>query len=393
MVMADHDNIAWQVTGRYPIRKNGRGLMPSPGWDGEYDWTGFLDPSEHPFSLNPTEGFIGTANNRTVPADFLHVLSSSWYWPERAERIAEMITATDKNSLETSMAMQRDIFSRYVTTLKGALLEGDLRGEIEEEITSWEDADAQQKAREAMTMLGRFDGTMKADSADACISGALLFTATYNAFSDELGPPDSDAWINLLSDSIEGYCATTDHLTVRGDESPLWDNIQTPGIERKAQIIAQSFADAIDLLEENLGNDRDGWKWGRLHTYYFETEASKMARHMGFVPRTAMRFLSPYFNRGPFPAPGDHTTLNVSAYNMAKDFDTWLIPAMRMIVDFSLEEPLMMINSTGQSDNPASPNYDDGIHEWLRGAYRSMPFKQENIEKQYDRVLVIRPST
>jgi len=157
-------------------------------------------------------------------------------------------------------------------------------------------------------------------------------------------------------------------------------------------ILAASFADSIDHLENYLGRDRSQWTWGKLHTYYFETEASKMARHMGFIQRTGMKFLSPYFNRGPFPAPGDHTTLNVSAYTMARDFDTWLVPAMRIIVDFSLEEPFYAINSTGQSDNPISPHYDDAIHEWLQGNYRPMPFRQENIENQYNKVLVLKPS-
>ena len=34
MVLADKDNIAWQVIGNYPVRAKGRGLMPSPGWTG-----------------------------------------------------------------------------------------------------------------------------------------------------------------------------------------------------------------------------------------------------------------------------------------------------------------------------------------------------------------------
>jgi len=392
MVIADRDNIAWQVTGRYPLRKKGRGLMPSPGWDGEYDWTGFLDASLHPWSLNPPEGFIGTANNRTVPADFPHILSSSWYWPERAERIEQIITSTDRVSLETCMDMQRDIFSLYVPELHDTMNDTDLRKGIEDEIDSWKDSSRQIKAREALEMLMSLDGIMSVESTKACISGALLHAVTHNAFYDELGPGDSAAWKSLLSDAVHGYCAPSDHLSVRGDESPLWDNIETPQKETKARILAKSLADSIELLEKDLGKDREKWNWGRLHTYYFETEESKMASNMGFVQRTGMKLLSPYFNRGPFPAPGDHTTLNVSAYSMAKDFDTWLIPAMRMIVDFSLAEPLFLVNSTGQSDNPASPHYDDGIHEWLDGNYRSMPFQRKNIEKHYTRVLVLKPS-
>ena len=130
MVVADRENIAWQVTGRYPLRKNGRGLMPSPGWTGEYDWIGYLDPGELPCALNPAEGFIGTANNRTVPSDYPHVLSSSWYWPSRAERIVEMIAASDEHTLESSMDMQLDVRSTFAPEVRGLLLEGPLSSDI-----------------------------------------------------------------------------------------------------------------------------------------------------------------------------------------------------------------------------------------------------------------------
>ena len=303
-----------------------------------------------------------------------------------------MITFTDEHTLQTSMAMQRDIHSRYTTKLQKTLLEGDLHSAIEEEIQSWGNEARRERAHEAMNMLRRFDRTMSADSKNAAIIGALLYTVTHNTFSDELGPPETPAWTSLVANLSHGYCAASDHLAVRGDESPLWDDVATPQKETKAQILARSFADSIDLLENYLGRDRSQWTWAKLHTYYFETEASKMARHMGFIQRTGMKVLSPYFNRGPFPAPGDHTTLNVSAYTMARDFDTWLVPAMRIIVDFSREEPFYAINSTGQSDNPVSPHYDDAIREWLQGNYRPMPFRQENIENQYNKVLVLKPS-
>ncbi|MDT8272619.1 MAG: penicillin acylase family protein, partial [Desulfomonilia bacterium] len=58
---------------------------------------------------------------------------------------------------------------------------------------------------------------------------------------------------------------------------------------------------------------------------------------------------------------------------------------------FGLDEPLVCINSSGQSDNPASPHYDDGIEAWLAGTYQSFPFQQSNRETHYTRVLNLRP--
>lgn len=76
-------------------------------------------------------------------------------------------------------------------------------------------------------------------------------------------------------------------------------------------------------------------------------------------------------------------TLNVSGYNWGNDFDTWLIPAMRIIVDFGQPEPMIGLNSSGQSGNPASPHYADGIDAWLKARYLSFPFQSQNLDGVY----------
>ncbi len=391
MVVADHDNIAWQVTGCFPLRKNGRGLFPSPGWTGKYDWKGFLDVSKQPHALNPSQGFICTANNRTVGPSFPYVLSSSWYYPERAERIRKLLSSSNAHTLETSMKMQLDTCSPYVAKLKDALLKGGTYGGIIRTIDGWKDASRKAEAREALYMLRHSDSKMGIDSTSACLIGALMYTYTRNTFLDELGPEDSPQWKSFIHEGDLGYSAIADHITMRGDESPFWDNVNTPEKETKAQIVANSLADAMELLEHRLGKDRAGWKWGRLHTYYWETEAYKMSRYMGLFQRLGMRFLSPFFNRGAFPAPGDHTTINVASYHLAKDFGVWLIPEMRIIVDFSRKDPLYAVNSTGQSGNPVSIHYDDGIRAWLEGSYVSFPFGEKKLEHQYTDVLTLKP--
>ena len=392
MVFADKDNIAWQVIGNYPVRAKGRGLLPSPGWTGEYDWTGLLDTNVLPNLKNPPDGFIGTANHRSVPKDYPYILSSSWYWPERAERIVQMASATDKHTTKTSMDMQLDTYSLFVPKLKDVILKGTLTADIMKEIGSWKDEKKAAAARLALTLLQDFNGDMKADSKEAALMGAFLNCATKNIFLDELGPVDSRAWKSFLIINNESYNATCDHLLVRGDESPFWDDINTPEKETKAQIIALSLADAVAFLESTSGNDPGKWKWGAMNTYTWETDTSQMAPHLGFIERTALKSLWSYFNRGPYPAGGDIFTLNVSMYMMGKDFNTWLIPSMRMIIDFSQEEPMLAVNSSGQSDNPSSPHYDDGIKAWREGKYIPFPFKEAAVNAQYKDVLQLNPS-
>jgi acyl-homoserine-lactone acylase len=391
MVAVDRENIAWQVTGNFPQRAGGRGLLPSPGWTGAYDWIGLVDPAALPGTKNPTSGFVATANHKTVGRNYPHVLSSSWYWPERAERISHMISATHQHTFQTSMDMQLDIRSFLVPKLQKLLRQEDIARPIEQEIQSWPDARRQAQARLALSMLMDFDGVMKPESAPAALLSAFLHQATRNIFLDELGPPDSETWKAFVVLNSQSYNATCDHLLIRGDESPFWDDIRTPIRETKAMILARSLADAVMMLENAMGPDAKTWKWGTLHTYFWETDSYKMAPNLGLSERVGLDAVAPYFNRGPYPAPGDLFTLNVSMYLMGKDFNTWIIPAMRLIVDFGLIEPMMAVISSGQSDHPSSPHYGDVIALWREGRYISFPFGDEAVKKQYRRLFVIHP--
>lgn len=392
MVFADKENIAWQVIGNYPVRASGRGLVPSPGWTGEYDWTGLLETERLPHILNPASGYVATANHRTVEAHYPHVLSSSWYWPERIERIAQMLAASDRHTAESSRQMQLDVHSLFVPKLKAVLLEGGTAEAIGREIAAWPEENRRQAARKALALLAAFDGEMAADSAGAALVSVFYDLATRQIFADELGGTESDGWKAFMVLNNESYNATCDHLTVRGDESPFWDDVRTPGKETKARILANVLADAVAFLEKAQGRDPGQWRWGALHTYVWQTDTSQMAPHMGFIERLGLRALWPYFNRGPYPAPGDPFTLNVSAYTMGHDFDTWLIPSMRMVVDFSREEPMVAVNSSGQSDNPSSAHYADGIDAWRKGEYIAFPFKAAAVKSQYQEVLVLAPT-
>lgn len=387
IVFADKDNIAWQVTGNYPIRAGGRGLMPSPGWTGQYDWIGFLKGNDLPSAKNPEAGFIGTANHRTLAKDDPRILSSSWYWPERAERISQMARATDRHTVKTSVNMQADTHSVFVPKLQKILLTDAVRSEI----AGLNDESRRRQAQGALALLKAFDGNMTVESTGAAVMSAFLDQVTKNIFLDELGPASSDTWRAFSIMNNESYNATCDHLLIRGDESPFWDDVRTPQKETKTQILVRSLADASVFLEKKLGKDTAKWRWGALHTYTWKTDSYALLPRMGWLERTALGLLRPYFNRGPYPAPGDFATLNVSNYMMGEHFNTWIIPSVRLVVDFSVAEPMMAVNSAGQSDHPSSPHYDDAIGLWREGGYIPFPFRQAGINAQYTNVLTLYP--
>ena len=380
LMFADEQGIGWQVTGRYPNRREGLGLLPSPGWGGRYDWDGFADAMLHPYDQDPAQGWLATANQRTVPQGYGMQLSNSWYYPERAERIAQLLERTGQNS-RSAIAMQYDQTTTFAAKLKDMLQAPGMAGPLKAVVDAMPEPE-RGRAREALSRLLGFDGKLATDSTDAAVYEAFLMELARQTFMDELGPDGSAGWKALVETANSSYSAQADHLLGR-DDSPFWDDVATAAREDKPVILARSMAAAIVRLETSLGADRNAWRWGKLHSYTWRSGSTQLAPYMPADQRAGINAISSYLDRGPVPAGGDFSTLNASAYRWGDNFDAWLVPAMRIVVDFGLDEPMLGVNSSGQSGNPASPHYADGIQAWLRGDYMSFPFKSQNLDKVY----------
>ena len=380
MVFADAQNIGWQVTGRFPNRKEGKGLVPSPGWDGRYDWDGFADPMLHPYDQDPAQGWLGTANQRSIQPGYGMQLSSSWYYPERSERLAQL-AANGKQDSRSMIAMQYDQTTVFAAKLKKMFEAPGMAQPLQRAIDALPEGE-RAKAREAYSRLMAFDGRLAPQSADAALYELFLQQSSREIFLDELGPEDSPAWKAFVANADASYSAQADHLLGR-DDSPFWDDIRTPQKEDKPAILARSLAAAISAGDQALGTDRRAWQWGKLHQYRWTSESTKLAPYLTASQRAALSTLGGYLDRGPVAAGGDHSTLNASAYHWGSNFDAWLVPSMRIVVDFGQPEPMQAMNSTGQSGNPASPHYADGIERWLKGQYVTFPMQPQNFERAY----------
>ncbi len=117
-------NIGWVPAGFFP-RRHWDGLMPVPG-DGRYEWDGFLRPDELPVVFNPERGWIATANEMNLPADYPMEeknIGYEWADPARFNRIAEVLDANDRITVADNEALQTDVQNK--TALQAiALLDG-----------------------------------------------------------------------------------------------------------------------------------------------------------------------------------------------------------------------------------------------------------------------------
>ena len=104
-------NIAYTLNGRIPIRVKGDGFIPSPGWTGDQEWTGYIPFEELPQLFNPSSGFIATANNQVQRSDFPHFIGKDYVISDRAGRIVELLKTDEKVDIPYYKKMQFDLIS------------------------------------------------------------------------------------------------------------------------------------------------------------------------------------------------------------------------------------------------------------------------------------------
>lgn len=388
VIYGDKDNIAWQVTGLYPDRKKGTGHFPSPGWTGEYDWQGIIGGDVLPVVRNPQSGHMGTGNHRTVDPDYPITLTNSWYYPERSERIDQLLASSAQHDVDSMMQMQADrtdVLLAKVQTLWAA------NPALQQAIDALP-ADQKRAAQKTFSVLQQFDGDMQPESSNAAVWGVFETELIQAIFRDELGADDSTLWQAFLAMNGRAYSGYQDHLLARS-ESPFWDNSTTEAKEDKEQILAQALASTWSELERLQGKDESEWQWGNLVNYHWQAESTKMRKYLSPLESWAAGKLANYIDRGPYPAGGNRNTLNVAGFDLGSDYDAWNIPAMRLVVDFSSPEPLFLTIAGGQSANPASPHYDDGIELWMKADNRQIFVNdKEKVAKQFNRTLILNPA-
>ena len=172
LLVADRRGIGLATTGRVPIRRAGDGTLPQPGADGAHDWTGFASGDALPRIVDPAEGTLVNANERTAPPGFPVFMGQDWFGDWRARRIRALL-ATAPHTIEGFASMQTDATSAFAQAVLPRLLRT---------------APLDDPSRAALDGLRGWDGAMRTDSARP-----LLFNDWMrrfgNAVMDRTGVP------------------------------------------------------------------------------------------------------------------------------------------------------------------------------------------------------------
>jgi penicillin amidase len=166
---------------------------------------------------------------------------------------------------------------------------------------------------------------------------------------------------------------TTGVSSVTGD-SILWDNLTTPAIESKQQIVAQALLAALDYLAMTLGADVSKWAWGSVHTLT-----------LGYLAGTSSLNLPPAGDKtypNGYPRHGDDGTVDVGNHGFSlTDFTYDEGPAIRFGCELA-PGALHAVNVIpgGEIMDPASPHYQDQLALWLKNQAFDLAFYPADVE-------------
>ena len=348
MVFADtHGNIGFLAPGRVPIRRNGSGWTPSPGWDGSHDWVGYVPFPALPRVFNPPSGQVVTANNRIVGPDYGYFITEDWAPPFRAQRIEALLAQTAKHDVDSFTAIQRDIVSLGARDFAPELAA----------IAEPEDAESET----AIALIGRWDGSMDRARIEPLIWFAWLRELSRALFADDLGPLFRDYWTIGVAE-LRGALA---------DSSPWCDDQDTPVAETCGEIAGRALAAALADLTARYGADPDSWRWGAAHYAYSEH------RVLGQIPGIGPLFEIRLENGGA------RETVNAAGFTISNDAAPFAQnhgPGYRAIYDLAAPDRSLFIHTTGQSGNPFSSHYQDFAESWRDGRLVPMVTDRARIE-------------
>ena len=356
-------NIGYQMPGNIPVRKEGDGMLPVPGWTDKYEWTGYIPFEKLPNVFNPVKGYIVTANNAVVGGSYPYHITSDWDYGFRANRIVNLIeSAPGPIDIAYIRMMQGDDYESNAAVLVPLL-----------EKINFQSGTPNQAI--ALDLLKNWDFQAGMDSAPAAVFEVFWKNLLADTFIDDLPkdyPPEGNSRWNEVMRTL-----------VNDPGSAWWDDKSTPGkVETRDDIFSRAFTEAVLEIEKVQGRNPSKWNWGSLHSATF---ANQTLGESGIAPIEAI------FNRGPFRASGSDAIVNATGWNASLDYSVDWLPSMRMIVDLGDLRNSLTVHTTGESGHAYSPHYVDMADLWRNIQYYPMLWNEQAIIANSESHLLFTP--
>ena len=334
-VVADvNGRIGWTYCGRIPLRKGFDGSTTKSWADGHIGWDGYIPPSELPRLIAPPEGFLATANNRTLGKNYPYTIGHNFANSYRAYRISQRLNAmervTEQDMFQLQLDTRCDFYEFYQQLALSVLTEGVIADDLH--------------LSDAHKHIAAWDGKAEVDS----VAFGLLVR-----FRKVLAEDVFEPFLALCQEADGNFLYT-------------WRNMDVPLQMLLTEKIAETLPDPehyqdwegfiVSKLEQSVEQlcseynckSLDRLTWGRIHR-------PRISHPLGFIP-----ILGRFLNMPENPLPGSEGCIRSPR------------ASNRMVVSPGHDADGILHIPCGQSGHPLSKNYKDQHGYWVRG--ESLPF-------------------
>jgi penicillin amidase len=338
--------VGYQCAGRVPIR--GRTVRGYRDANEPADaWHGYIAFDELPSMVDPSRGYIASANERVAPDDYPHALYGAWGTGHRAARIHQVL-ADDRRPVdrEQSIALQNDIKSCRAERICPPLLQ-------------WLAGAQEPDAILLRTILAAWDYRYTLDSA-----APTLFEAFMHVWQQRVAREHFPAH---LVDLVRATGGVASRLIERGDDQLNWFS---DGVGD--EIVAAASA-AVESVRASRGSDPLEWQWGKVHLAYW--------RHP----------VDSAYDIGPQPVNGGPDCLRNTGAG-PRTMEAAGGAEYRLVVDFAQPDRFLAVQNIGNSGVPGSPHYADQFEAWLAGSYHSVSLTRAGVQRDCQATTVLEPA-
>lgn len=359
-----HGNIGYLCRGEIPIRSKQNARLPVPGWTGEHEWPGRIPFEELPRSVNPTQGYIATANNKPVGDDYPYFIAVDFAPGFRAEQVTSALLALDKPTAGDMAKVHAERASipaqTYINLLKKFEPTEEMSARAREKLLAW-------------------SGRMDAEAVEPTIYSAFRDALLYEVLQHNLG----NALTTLAWDPADRgrgvFLSRFMTLLVSMIEED--DRRLLPPGEDWAPMGSRSLAKGVAFIREKMGANLEDWVWGKVH------QARPTHTLSSAFPNLANLLDPP-----PIPMSGDGDTPLAGYYSPADFARVSGLSVARYSFDLSNWSNCLWAVPLGASGHPGSPHYADQSKLWQQVQMVPMQYDWDYVIAHRENVQRLEPA-
>ncbi|MBX2845032.1 MAG: penicillin acylase family protein [Saprospiraceae bacterium] len=293
------------------------------------NWKDVIPQEELPHSINPSQGFLQSANQPPVKGDYAYYLGRDGYISyQRSNRIHEELFYMEDITSQDLQLLQIDSYSVLARDILPTM------------INLVDTVALNQDELDALAELENWNYEFNANSKAPGVFQAWFRQLSRDTFRDEV-----DTLLNWQYPSTEVLL----DLIVSDSLSVAFDSKFTPAIEDRTSIVNASYKTAVQILVERYGSLNESWEYGNVKPLTIG--------HLAGIDGFGRFGLRPNGSKRAVNAIGsDHG------------------PSWRMVVELGETPSGFGIYPGGQSGHPGSAYYDAFIDDWVLGKHYELLF-------------------